>query len=47
MAQSMQDYGLSIGLGDGSVRFINPDISPRTWNLAVQPNDGMVLGDDW
>jgi uncharacterized protein DUF1559 len=47
MPQSMSKYGLSVGMGDGSVRMINPSISPRTWNLAVQPNDGMELGNDW
>src|SRR5262249_50866604 len=47
MAQSMTVSGLQVGLGDGSSRMINPDISPRIWNLAVQPNDGMQLGDDW
>jgi hypothetical protein len=47
MAQSMSVSGLSVGMGDGSVRLINLNLSPRTWNLAVQPNDGMELGDDW
>jgi hypothetical protein len=47
MAQSMTKSGLQVGLGDGSVRIINLSISPRTWNLAVQPNDGMELGNDW
>ena len=47
MAQGMSISGLQVGLGDGSVALINPDISPRTWNLLAQPNDGMQLGDDW
>jgi hypothetical protein len=47
MAQSMSQIGLSVGMGDGSVRMISPNLSPRTWNLAVQPNDGLQLGDDW
>ena len=47
MAQSMSIGGLFVGMADGHVRMVSPDISPRTWNLAVQPNDGMQLGDDW
>jgi hypothetical protein len=47
MAQSMSKGGLSVGLGDGSIRMIGPSLSPRTWNLVLQPNDGLQLGDDW
>jgi tRNA(fMet)-specific endonuclease VapC len=47
MAQSMSKYALAVGMADGSVRMVDPSISPRTWNLAVQPNDGMQLEDDW
>jgi hypothetical protein len=47
MAQSMANQRLVVGLGDGHVQIINPNLSPRTWNLLVQPNDGMELGDDW
>jgi hypothetical protein len=47
MAQSMSDHGISVALGDGSVRFINPNISPRTWNQLLQPNDGLEIRDDW
>jgi hypothetical protein len=47
MAQSFSSSGISVGLADGSVRFLSPSISPRTWNLALQPNEKMELGDDW
>jgi hypothetical protein len=47
LAQSMFVDGIPVALGDGSVRYINRNISPRTWNLALQPNDGVQLGDDW
>jgi hypothetical protein len=47
MAQSMMASGLQVGFGDGSVWMINLDISPRTWNMLVQPNDGLEPGDDW
>jgi len=45
--QSLGSGGLSVALFDGSVRLVNPGISPQTWGLAVQPNDGMVLAKDW
>jgi len=45
--QSLGSGGLSVALFDGSVRLVNPAISPQTWGLAVQPNDGMVLAMDW
>jgi hypothetical protein len=47
MAQSFTKIGLLVGMADGHARMVNPDLSPRTWNLLVQPNDGMELGDDW
>ena len=47
MAQSFSSSGISVGLADGSVRMISPTVSPRTWNMALQPNDGMKLGEDW
>lgn len=39
--------GLQVCLADASCRTINPSISVRTWNLAIQPNDGQVLPQDW
>jgi len=47
MAQSMTGGRLIIGLGDGSIRTITSSLNPLTWNLLMQPNDGMKLGDDW
>lgn len=35
------------GLGDGSVRLISQGMSTYTFNLALIPNDGMVMGQDW
>jgi len=46
-AHSFNVGGLSVGLGDGSVRQVNPSITPLTWNQAITPNDGQVLGSDW
>ena len=47
MAQSRNEYGLSVAMADGSIRLINRAVSPRTWNQLVQPNDGMKVEDDW
>ncbi len=47
MAQSYSITGISVGMADGSVRYIHANISPETWNRAVQPNDGQPLGADW
>ncbi len=46
MAQSFTK-NLLVGLGDGSVRDVAAAISAETWNRAVHPSDGMVLGNDW
>jgi prepilin-type N-terminal cleavage/methylation domain-containing protein len=47
MAQSISSSGISVGLADGSIRFISPSISPRTWNLVLQANEKLEPGDDW
>jgi len=36
-----------VGLSDGSVRPITTSISLRTWNAALTPAGGEVLGSDW
>jgi prepilin-type N-terminal cleavage/methylation domain-containing protein len=36
-----------VGLLDGSARSITQDITLTTWQYAVQPADGQVLGSDW
>jgi hypothetical protein len=45
---------MNVGLGDGSVRFVSGNISsntsltvPGTWQMAMIPNDGGPLRDDW
>jgi prepilin-type N-terminal cleavage/methylation domain-containing protein len=38
---------IQVGLGDGSVRGVTPDISLSTWYRALNPRDGLVLGPDW
>jgi hypothetical protein len=39
--------GLIVGLGDGSVRLVTSGISQLTFNLALVPNDGLVVGANW
>jgi hypothetical protein len=36
-----------VGLGDGSVRLVSGSISQSTWGRAVDPQDGLPLGNDW
>jgi prepilin-type N-terminal cleavage/methylation domain-containing protein len=36
-----------VGLADGSGRAVSATISAATWEYAVLPNDGQVLGNDW
>jgi prepilin-type N-terminal cleavage/methylation domain-containing protein len=38
---------LLVSLGDGSVRSISSGVSTLTFNIAMVPNDGLVLGPDW
>jgi hypothetical protein len=45
--QSSHTGGMVVGLGDGSVRFVAPSISPATWALACDPRDGNPPGSDW
>jgi type II secretory pathway pseudopilin PulG len=47
MAQSYEKAGLLVALADGSTRTVSPNLTPLTWNLVLQPNDGMPLGQDW
>jgi len=44
---SSTDGGILVGLFDGSVRIVSQGISQLTWQIAVVPNDGLVLGNDW
>jgi hypothetical protein len=44
---SSYTVGLNVGLGDGSVRFISSGVSQLTFNVALVPDDGLVLGSDW
>jgi prepilin-type N-terminal cleavage/methylation domain-containing protein len=39
--------GMNVCLGDGSVRFVTKSVSQPTWDAALLPRDGQVLGSDW
>jgi len=47
IGQSFTTSGMDASMGDGSVRPISPRVTARTWNLLVQPNDGLEVPDDW
>jgi prepilin-type N-terminal cleavage/methylation domain-containing protein len=47
LPQALSSGGLLVGLGDGSVRTLGSNISVLTWNQAIDPMDGSVLGADW
>jgi prepilin-type N-terminal cleavage/methylation domain-containing protein/prepilin-type processing-associated H-X9-DG protein len=39
--------GMNVLLADGSVRFLNSNMTAQTWGWALQPADGHPLGPDW
>jgi prepilin-type N-terminal cleavage/methylation domain-containing protein len=45
--QSFSAGGIIVGLGDGSVRTVSAGISQSTWQFALTPANGEVLGSDW
>lgn len=45
--QALSPAGIEVAMCDGSVRYISERISPQTWWLATDPNDGNVLGADF
>ena len=47
VTQGAHTGGMVVGLGDGSVRTVNPGISVTTWVHACTPGDGVPLGSDW
>jgi prepilin-type N-terminal cleavage/methylation domain-containing protein len=47
LPQSAHTSTCQVLLGDGSVRGVNASISQLTWQRAIIPDDGNVLGSDW
>jgi prepilin-type N-terminal cleavage/methylation domain-containing protein len=45
--QSPYTAGIMVGLGDGSVRLVSSGISSYSWNLALNPSDGLVFDSSW
>jgi prepilin-type N-terminal cleavage/methylation domain-containing protein len=45
--QSFYPSGMTIALGDGSVRMVPSSISGLTWRCALLPADGIPLSGDW
>ena len=39
--------GFHVAMWDGSVRFVPDSVSDKTLGLAICPDDGMPLGEDW
>jgi prepilin-type N-terminal cleavage/methylation domain-containing protein len=47
MGHAFSASGIDVALADGSSRFVSARVSITTWNAAMCPNDGQVLGADW
>ena len=46
-AQSPHPDGMTVGVGDGSVRFLSPSIDADLWANLCDPRDGNVVGANW
>jgi len=47
LVQSFYPAGIMVGLGDGSVRLVSSGVSQYSWNLALNPADGLTFDDSW
>jgi hypothetical protein len=48
MGQSFGSAGITVAMADGSVHTVSRNVSAKTWNEAVQPNDSYGCGGcDW
>jgi len=45
--QAFSAGGIMVGMGDGSVRSVAPGVSQLTWDSALTPAGGEVLGSNW
>ncbi len=45
--QGLSSGALEVLLADGSVRGVNGSVTATTWNAALTPDGGEVLGSDW
>ncbi|MCZ2341267.1 MAG: DUF1559 domain-containing protein [Bacteroidales bacterium] len=46
-AQGIHVGGIMVGVGDGSVRFLNGNIQDTTWQYVTDPRDGNIIAADW
>jgi hypothetical protein len=46
-AMSAHTSVIQVGLGDGSVQSLTQGMSQYTYNVALIPNDGLVMLSDW
>ena len=46
-SQSFHPGSVVVGVADGSVKTVSANISQPTWQNALTPSDGAVLGSDW
>jgi hypothetical protein len=47
IASTGHDAGIVAGMGDRSVRLCASSMNPKTWWMAMCPEDGTPLGPDW
>jgi prepilin-type N-terminal cleavage/methylation domain-containing protein len=47
VTQTAHTGGMLVGLGDGSARLVSASISLGTWQSAITPAGGEILGSDW
>ena len=47
MAHAFAPSGMQVAFCDVSVRTISPNLSAKTWNLLLQPNDGFPIPADF
>ena len=47
LAHALSAGGIMVGLGDGSVRTVSPGVTNDTWIRVCDPEDGLVIGNDW
>lgn len=46
-AQSPHGGGMTVGVGDGGVRFISGSVDPQLWAKLCDPRDGSAISGDW
>ena len=47
LAHALTAAGITVGMGDGSVRTVSQGVSLDTWRLVCDPEDGLVVPSDW